>query len=363
MIKLKPGDYMPSIRWRQGEYQALLELSDEAKAHSVPLITIPHIEYDFEEERPKNTVNDHVKPFPKRYKDKWGTRPAWIDIDPSLHKDTMATGDDVVSYVFDGLRKFNAVAVPVVALATDAATKAKIAKVVATDKRGIGLRARFEDIMRPTFTQSVRDLMKDFGLTADSVDLLLDLGAPTYDPYETFSGALIAALKKIADLPNFRNFVLFGTAIPESFADITKEGANLPRHEWLFYKEFVSLLPDGVRRPNYGDCTIVHPSSDLSLDFRKVKAPGKVIYTTPSNYAVYKGGAFRGNEVQMHDHCAKVTKNPNFQGEEFSYGDKYISLCAIKKEKPSTLTRWKTVGINHHIAQVLDDLATLTAAA
>lgn len=363
MIKLKPGDYVPSIRWRQGEYQALVELSDEAKARSVPLFTIPHIEYDFEEEKPKNTVNDHVKPFPKRYQDKWGARPAWIDIDPSLHKDTMATGEDVVSYVFEGLRKFNALAVPVVSIAMDAATKATIAKVVATDRRGIGLRARFEDIMRPTFTHTARDLMMEFGVTADNVDLLLDLGAPTYDPYATFAGALIVALKKVTDLPSFRNFVLLGTAIPESFADITKEGANLPRHEWLFYKEFVGLLPVNLRRPNFGDCTIVHPSSDLSLDFRKVKAPGKVIYTTPKDYAVYKGGAFRGNEVQMHGHCENVIKNPAFQGADFSYGDKYISLCAIKKEKPSTLTRWKTVGINHHIAQVLDDLATLTAAA
>lgn len=107
----------------------------------------------------------------------------------------------------------------------------------------------------------------------------------------------------------------------------------------------------------------MHPSSDLSLDFRKVKAPGKVIYTTPKSYAIYKGGAFRGNEEQMHGHCENVTKNPDFQGSGFSYGDEYISLCAEKKAKPSTLTRWKTVGINHHIAQVLDDLATLVAAA
>lgn len=363
MMALQMNHYVPSVRWRLGEYQALLALKDAAKLRIVPLITIPSIEYDFEEERPKNTVHDHVKPFPKRYKDKWGTRAAWIDIDKSLHADTMADGQDVVSYVFDGLRKFKATAVPVVTIGTDADVKARIVKTVAIDKRGIGLRARFEDIMRPTFMQSARDLIKEFGVSVSEVDLLLDLGAPSYEPYATFSGALIAALRRLADLPQFRNFVLIGTAIPQSFADITKKGAELPRHDWLFYKEFVSLLTDNVRRPNYGDCTIVHPSADLGLDFRKVKAPGKVIYSTSGKYAVYKGGAFRGNEEQMHGHCENVVKNPAFQGSNFSYGDEYISLCAERQAKPSTLTRWKTVGINHHITQVLDDLATLLAAA
>lgn len=363
MITLKKDHYVPSLRWRLGEYQALLNLKVAAKARIVPLITIPSIEYDFEEERPKHTVDQHVKPFPKRFKDKWGTLPAWIDIDASLHADTMAGGQDVVTYMFDGLRKFKATAVPVVTIGTEAAVKTKIEQVVATDKRGIGLRARFEDIMRPTFSQSARDLLKEFGLTPTNADLLLDLGAPNYEPYATFAGALVVALRRLADLRYFRNFVLVGTAIPDTFSEISKEGADLPRHEWLFYKEFAKLLPAAIRRPNFADYTIVHPSTDLGLDFRKVKAPGKVIYTTGKSYAIYKGGAFRGNEVQMHGHCEKVTRNPAFQGSEFSYGDEYIALCAVREAIPSTLTRWKTVGINHHITQVLDDLAKLSAAA
>jgi T4 beta protein len=33
--------YVPAVRWRTGEYQALLRLSDAAKDRIVPLITIP----------------------------------------------------------------------------------------------------------------------------------------------------------------------------------------------------------------------------------------------------------------------------------------------------------------------------------
>ena len=64
--------YVPAIRWRQGEYQALLRLAPAAKDRIVPFITIPEIEFDFEEWRPKKSVHEHVHPFASRYKGKWG---------------------------------------------------------------------------------------------------------------------------------------------------------------------------------------------------------------------------------------------------------------------------------------------------
>ena len=32
-MEVKPGDYVPSLRWRQGEYQALAALSEAANAN------------------------------------------------------------------------------------------------------------------------------------------------------------------------------------------------------------------------------------------------------------------------------------------------------------------------------------------
>jgi hypothetical protein len=362
MIKLHPDHYVPSLRWRQGEYQALLTLTDSAKERTVPLITIPPIEYDFEAGKSKLTVHEHVEPFPKRYKAKWGTRPAWIDIDASLYADTMKGGVHVVDYVLDSLRKFNAQAVPMLTIGTENAIVARMAEAVAADGRGIGLRARFEDIMRPTYTQSALDLMRRLSLSPNEVDLILDLGSPNYEPYATFAGALVAALRRLGDQAQFRNFVLIGTAMPDSLSEVTKDGADLPRHDWLFYKEFAARLPAGMRRPNYGDYTIVHPSF-VAMDMRMLKPAGKVVYATSANWAVYKGGAFRDNPGQMHGHCDEIVRSADFRGAKFSYGDEYIALCAKRQEGPSNQTQWKKVGINHHITQALADLSMFVAGA
>jgi hypothetical protein len=92
---------------------------------------------------------------------------------------------------------------------------------------------------------------------------------------------------------------------------------------------------------------------------RMVKPAGKLIYTTKDQWLVRKGAAFRGNESQMYVHCDHVVKSGHFRGAAFSFGDDYIAKCATKAEKPSTPTRWKTIGINHHIMQVLDEVASL----
>ena len=46
-MPLGSGAYVPSLRWRQAEYQALLRLDESIEDRIVPLITIPPIEFDF----------------------------------------------------------------------------------------------------------------------------------------------------------------------------------------------------------------------------------------------------------------------------------------------------------------------------
>ncbi len=73
------------------------------------------------------------------------------------------------------------------------------------------------------------------------------------------------------------------------------------------------------------------------------------------------GGAFRNDSAQMHEHCSAIVSNPRFEfrGADFSYGDGYIAACAAGVKGPSNQTRWKEVGINHHITRVAEDLTNL----
>jgi len=240
---VKPGDYVPSLRWRLGEYQALAALSDAAKSRIVPFVVIPEIEYDFELQCDKKTVHEHVSPFPVRFKKKWGMRPAWVDVHPKILNGKMDDGRLPIQFVFDELASAGSNAVPVTSMDASNEVNVTVAAIVKKDGRGVGVRARIEHIMKPGFAAALANLLKAIGVQAKDTDLVLDLGAPTYEPYDDFADGLVSTLAGI-DISAFRNYILMGCAYPETVG-LDKPGGHLKRHDWLFYKTFVGKLETG----------------------------------------------------------------------------------------------------------------------
>ena len=55
---IMPTDYVPLLRWRMGEYQALEKLDPGLKAGVVPLIEVLPPDYDFELRKPKKEIGE-----------------------------------------------------------------------------------------------------------------------------------------------------------------------------------------------------------------------------------------------------------------------------------------------------------------
>lgn len=355
---LNKATYVPSIRWRQGEYQALFHLCDAVKDRVVPLIMIPPVEYDFEENRLKRSVQEHVHPFIDRFDSKWRFRPAWIGVHDDLGQSHMDNGVDIFTYVFSELRSFLAGIVPLISLSSDADIVSSVGAIIMQDGRGVGISVRLEDLMKEDLSSRLQHLISELKADKDVVDLIIDLQAPNFLPYRVFNRLLTEKLAALVGLCRYRNLIIISTAIPDSLGAISVGLTKIPRHDWLFFKSLVANTRDNIRLPNFGDYTLVHPKFS-ARDMRMVKSSGKIFYSASDYWWVQKGGVFRENKEQMYDHCARLVKEAIFKGGEYSYGDNYIDKCANREEGPSNLTRWKEVTINHHITQVVDDLAKL----
>lgn len=361
-MKLTKLTYVPSIRWRMGEYGALSQLDARVKECVVPFVTIPAIEYDFEEEKPKTSVQDHVEPFVRRLTSKWGAA-AWVGVHDMIAKETMADGSDVFTYVFNELRSelLFAWAVPAIPLCADARVVRSVAAIISHDKRGLGLSIRLEDLMRGDVNSRLNTLSADMDIDETAIDLFIDLAAPSFEPYCEFATSLTDRVATINNLDRYRNFILLSTAWPESNASIRVGMSDIERHDWLFYKVLVESHLGDLRHPSFGDYTVVHPAF-RAVDMRTIKSAGKLVYTDSDRWWIRKGVAFRDHPEQMHEHCATLSKMAIFKGASYSQGDEYIRDCAIQKVTASNLTRWKQVAINHHITHVVDDLASFFGA-
>ncbi len=349
--------YSPAVRWRMGEYQAIFRLPEPAKARLRPLIIVPSMEYDFETGEPECSFHDHATKFVKRYTAKWKSRPAWIDVDASLYPEKIGK-KSFMKFLFEGLIANKGNVIPVISPDYDVPVIGDLTEAASFSGQGICVRLRLENLMHPQASGKLQKMLNAAGVATGDTDLLIDLGNPIYEPYNVFAKGLLAALTKITDLDKFRSFTILGTAFPESMAGQIPNGA-IVRHDWLFYKAFVKSLPSGFRRPAFGDYTTVNPAFKADFDMRKIKPAGKVVYTTSDAWLVEKGGAFRDNPKQMHGHCKRIVESGKFQGPGYSGGDDYISRCANQEAGagPSNLSKWKEVGISHHIMQTLEDVS------
>ena len=354
--------YVPAMRWRQSEYQALLRLNEVVKSCIQPLITIPDVEFDFDSWQPKKTVHEHVYPFVARYKSKWDKHPAWITLHTAIEGEFMDDSRHLFDYIFTGLADYGANAIPALPLSAHPDMIAATERVNALVKSGCAVIVSLENLMTGNAHADILAMAENFRLELSDIDLIIDLKSPNFEPYDQFSRGLISILRQFNDLMKFRQFAIVSTAIPETFSDISIGSDDIPRHDWLFYNNLINEMPVEMRRPIYGDYTIVHPNFEAK-DMRMIKPAGKVIYTTGDIWATRKGGSFRDNRNQMHTHCQRIVNDPkfHFRGREFSAGDRYIEECSTMREGPSTLGRWKEVAINHHITVVVDQLSNVSS--
>lgn len=349
--------YVPCLRFKQGEYQALQSLTADAVAKITPLIEVAEMGYDFETGTTKKTIDKHLEPFGKRLAEKWG-RPCFVDLVQLNPASRMASGRHPVEFIFADLRTRRLPVVPVTGLGRDAAYQGEIARAMAQNQRGICLRLQIGEAAKPNLRNEL-DAWIGTMAPPNQCDLILDLGAPNFTPLEGFSKVVEALIRRLPYLPNWRTFTLLGTAFPPSMAEIKASPVSLPRNEWLLYQRVAgSLMRAGVRVPAFGDYCISYPNT-LPLDMRLLKPSATIRYTTPSAWFIVKGPNVRDNQFEQYrNHCRTVMRSPVYAGTTFSAGDKYISDCARGNASTGNLTTWRRVGTNHHLELVARAVAS-----
>ena len=354
--------YVPSLFLRQAEYQALFRLASSAKGQIAPLITIPEIEFDFELKRPAKSLDDHLSRMPARLTAKWGARAAWLDVHSAIATTKLADGRIPLHFIFEELSQQNVGLIPVVSPKPNAVVLAAAKRIARQADRGVGLRIGITDIMSRPLQKLVDDAATSLGIEKEQIDILLDLGAPNFDPLEEFVAALAPLLPGKSLARSVREYVLVSCGFPKSI-QLKKPGGRLPRLDWHLYQAIVAHQgSQGLPTPTFGDYTIVHPNFPL-LDPRKMKPAGKIVYATGTEWVVRKGGSFRDDNEQMHSHAQFIAGQKFYRGPKFSSGDEFIQQCARREVGPSNLSRWKEVGVSHHIMETLMSIATLGAAA
>jgi hypothetical protein len=356
--------YVPILRWRPAERGALAKLGWAAESRITPLVELVPRAFHPSDARPDLSVKDVLGRIANDVLENWGQSPLFVDL--GLLPASMRTrnGEHPLMALRDEAWRQQLTLVPVTGLDRGQEYQAAAQAMASESGCGLMVRLRCSDIRSIPSAGDLLQLVRHLGVPPKSVDLLVDLGVSASS--EVSIRKLCSALPHVH---SWRSFTVASGAFPRDLSGLEKNRQHtLRRTDWVLWRDQVCEPADLMRIPTYCDYTIQHP---VYYEYDHPGPPNisaSIRYTCDEYWLVMRGEGLRNpgghGYVQYAANAALLCDRDEFCGAQFSYGDDYISEVAGRLGKRGTASygspmTWLRAGINHHIAFVVRQIATL----
>lgn len=347
--------YIPILKSKPGELQALKALPSSVRSSITPLIEVtplsgPKKKPDGSSSTPRTLVKK-ITIDARRIAEAWETGDRPILIDTHYLASNKAAAMEGVLGVFKSLNSGIRV-VPVVGanLATAQASRGF--------SNGACFRIPNASLYRSTFPQKVKEFLLRTELEPAQVDLLIDCGYISNEDgrVDELIMALRGSIPGIPHLSKWRTVALAGGSFPPGTSHLEERANWIPRLEWNIWSE---LSKTEHPQPSiiYSDYAIQNP---LLPPSGGISWYSNIRYTVDNHWLVMKGALLNSRDSELkktneyRSLVADLLKMKEFRGADFSAGDAYISDCAAHQAPSHRNTKWREVGTSHHISTVLE---------
>ncbi len=354
--------YVPLLRARMGELNALAELGTPSRAKMTPLFDIPGLQWDYEKEAPAKPIDEHIPGIAGKIQKVWGDATCFIDL-LEVDGELMVSGTHPLMVLFQEASELGMSAIPVVGIQRSTKYLNSVRDVIRRSQRGVCIRVDNNDLENPgALSNGLNELLSFLGLTRQQCDLIFDLKFIMPETRGPLVFAMNTILSLLPGIEAWRTLTLAGSSFPDSLMNVPSGTLyQLPRVEWDLWTTIVNR--GGVPRlPTYGDYAISNPSpSGEGVDPRIMRMSANLRYTLDNSWLLLKGRNVRDHGYeQFRDLCRMLVESDGlFKGKDFSWGDNYIYEAAMNAGGPGNATTWRKVGTSHHLAQVKHQLANL----
>jgi len=352
--------YVPILKGREGEYGALQMLHER---HALtPLLEVPPIAWDYEEERPAKTIDRHLEKVPQKIQRSWGPdRLLYLDLLWISESERMDDGRHPMKYVLDGGRNLGIVLIPVVGLLKGDEYLNACREAEQQDHRGVCVRVQREDFVDfSDLAEPIAHVLDAIKVAPSQVDFIFDLRALTPTEREVSTAHAIDLINRIPMLGSWRSFALAATSFPQNLMGLPpSDSSRLPRTEWTLWREIWKNRGSIRRMPTFADYAISHPEP-AEVDPRVMRPSASVRYTCDDAWLILKARNLKDHGYeQFHEVCGDLVNADQYAGRSFSWGDTYIADCAARRVGTGNLTTWRKVGTSHHLVFVPRQLASV----
>lgn len=366
MVTIK--DYIPVLRWKKAERDALAKLDVKIRENITPL-------FELIMPAPKRDKGDYNKILSDSKAVLQNNLPSTIDelnkccpIDSTAFVDVHLIDGELraatLKQILDNsLTSAQAMLIPVthiipvVSTDADMSTRKVAIDYATSSDNGLCIRIDRYNLDDETLSQIIDDFVTQNKLDISKTDLLIDLGVVgESDDAKNVS----AQLKRLPSLKDWRTVILSGGAFPKDLSEFEKHSHNqVIRYDWRVWN---ALRNTGLPRvPLYSDYAIQHPIFYGQIPGTNTSA--SIRYADDQQWEISRGEGLRnknGAGHQQYPALAQLIIGQNyFKGADYSDGDKYIAERAADTTKTGNPTTWLKAGLNHHLTLTAKQIATL----
>jgi len=339
--------YLPILKVKAGEFWALQNLKESTRALVTPVLEL--VRHDPK----KHTFESDLEKKVESLFESWGSAPLYFDVAHTVPKDTLPEAKTMTA-AFNQLRKHEMEAIPVTKLGYSPKFQEAIKKIVDTDGAGLMVRLGAGDLaVKDKFVLALSNLRNLLGLQESKIDLMLDYGFRHPDEYEDLIERQRLHLAKIPTIHKWRSVIIASASFPDSIKKLPDaQWVELDRTEWKAW-EGVAFAETTARIPSYSDYGAKNPAPP---GFGTPKP--NLRYTLEDSYLCRRDNAAHS---AMKAICKSLIKRSEYKGEEFSAGDKAISVTAANQSSRGSGggQQWTQWSANHHIEFVATQIQNL----
>lgn len=354
--------YRPILRFKRGEQTALANLSDAHKAATKPLLNLPSHEFNPPSGGDTDgTFDQRIIQNADQLSSIWAGHHAAVDlgdIDPDAR---CAGGTHPVRSFFERIvaSEHPPNVSPVLRMGSDNSYAAAVASVCSDFETSPVFRMTPDDLAEPEIEEIVTNMLDQCGIEPSNAEFVVDLGY-----IETTGRSIITARGALSAVPfvdHWATVTLAAGSFPENLSGFAVGTHLIDRHEWGVWLANQTVMG---REVCYGDYATIHPIPvEDGLDPRTMNPTASVRYTYEDSWVLLRGQGTRtrGGQgfAQFLGHADTITAMPQYRGAPFSFGDGKIMRIHQRSENQGNLETWITIGVNHHIAEIVGQLSNL----
>ncbi|HVZ15951.1 MAG TPA: hypothetical protein VG897_02455, partial [Terriglobales bacterium] len=348
--------YMPILKTKKGEWEALKHLDEPDRKLTFPLIECTTLVLNSQQPAAEH-LKEHIDSIAVSMETS-GAKQRTFGIDTSALLPTMPKQAKLLVSVCRRLTQKGLKIAPCILPQTIAESPTEVAEIGQYEH--VILRIAIFACLPTQIDQLIKDAWAALANRRVRLHVLLDM----HDLAGGDAVAIAASRKPyaIAALASghAHAVALAGGAFPYFLTGIPQGQTKIQRLEWLVWRDLTQVADlAGLR---FGDYPVTNPRPLEAIDPRKVSASAAIRYAREDYWLLLKAGVARKHGYNQYNTLSKLLITDScYSGKTFSYGDERYHYHAQPDATSGNLWTWRRDATSHHLVLTAREIAKLHA--